>query len=312
MPVEPSTIAAVAGQGVGDAVNAVSTLLTNRQNQKWSEKQYDKQYKNALEFWNMQNAYNSPQAQMQRYQQAGLNPHLVYGAGNPGNAGAISTPDVQPVQARSPEFGNSISRIGALADLEIKQAQIDNLRTQNTVLQEEALLKAAQTKSVSTGEESTRFKLGFEQELRDISADARKEQLRQTRVRTDLSLNQDSRAAIQTATNVQEAAERIKNMQQQRLSMAQQRAQSRAEVDRIQADIKRLEATYQNALRDGTLKDLEIALRKDGITFQDPLWSRMLAKTLENLFGGSLFENIQEAGKKLFNPDFDRLGKDSW
>lgn len=31
------------------------------------------------------NAYNSPRAQMLRYQSAGLNPRLIYGQGNPGN-----------------------------------------------------------------------------------------------------------------------------------------------------------------------------------------------------------------------------------
>lgn len=40
------------------------------------------------------NEYNSPKSQMQRYQAAGLNPHLVYSQGNPGNqSGPLSAPD---------------------------------------------------------------------------------------------------------------------------------------------------------------------------------------------------------------------------
>lgn len=52
-----------------------------------SQAQYNfmlKQQENAynLELWNLANQYNSPAAQMQRYQQAGLNPNLIYGQQN--------------------------------------------------------------------------------------------------------------------------------------------------------------------------------------------------------------------------------------
>lgn len=39
-----------------------------------------------IDMWNRQNEYNSPQAQMQRFSEAGLNPNLIYGQGNSGNA----------------------------------------------------------------------------------------------------------------------------------------------------------------------------------------------------------------------------------
>lgn len=39
-----------------------------------------------LNLWNLMNEYNSPQSQMQRFKEAGLNPMLVYQQGTPGNA----------------------------------------------------------------------------------------------------------------------------------------------------------------------------------------------------------------------------------
>lgn len=39
-----------------------------------------------VEMWNMQNDYNSPAAQMERLQAAGLNPNLMYSMGTSGNA----------------------------------------------------------------------------------------------------------------------------------------------------------------------------------------------------------------------------------
>ena len=39
--------------------------------------------------------YNSPKAQMQRFREAGLNPNLIYGQGNPGNQSqSLSYPDI--------------------------------------------------------------------------------------------------------------------------------------------------------------------------------------------------------------------------
>jgi len=55
-----------------------------------------------------QNAYNTPQAQMTRYQQAGLNPNLIYGQGNPGNQSS----SLQYPQQRSVDQGAALSAIG--------------------------------------------------------------------------------------------------------------------------------------------------------------------------------------------------------
>lgn len=53
-------------------------------------------YGKDQEMWHMQNLYNSPKSQMQRFQQAGLNPNLIYGKGTAGNAQAM--PKRQSVQ----------------------------------------------------------------------------------------------------------------------------------------------------------------------------------------------------------------------
>jgi len=52
-------------------------------------------YDKDLEQWHLQNQYNTPQAQMTRFKQAGLNPNLIYGQGNAGNASA--SPKMTPV-----------------------------------------------------------------------------------------------------------------------------------------------------------------------------------------------------------------------
>lgn len=68
-----------------------------------------------LDVWNMQNEYNTPSAQMLRYQDAGLNPNLIYGQSN--MAGNINTASAaQPrgtgANARNAQVG--INMIGQM------------------------------------------------------------------------------------------------------------------------------------------------------------------------------------------------------
>lgn len=63
----------------------------NRENAQWA---YDTEFKNNVDFWNMQNAYNTPSAQMERLRRAGLNPYTLNASADPGNAGAVSSPDM--------------------------------------------------------------------------------------------------------------------------------------------------------------------------------------------------------------------------
>lgn len=76
---------AIAGLGSG-IVNSIlakrNTDLANKEGRRLAEYQYSKD----LEAWNRQNVYNSPEAQMKRFRDAGLNPALIYSQGNSGNA----------------------------------------------------------------------------------------------------------------------------------------------------------------------------------------------------------------------------------
>lgn len=274
MPIPAVAGAALIGAG-GGVINSLSQMHQNKKNRQFSEDMYERQKADNIAFWHMQNEYNSPQAQMSRYQAAGLNPHLIYGQGNSGNAGAISTPDVQTPQTRSPEWGNAISVGGlpylmAQADLQIKQAQADNLKAQNSVILEDAMLRRAQTRATEIGADRGRFNLDFETEFRDTSGDVRREQLRQLRTATDLAVNRDVREALMNASNLNEALERIQTAQLQRAKTRQEMVQIRASIQAIRADTD--------------LKKLEVDLRKQGINPQDPMWARVLGRAINSFF----------------------------
>lgn len=54
----------------------------------------------ALSDWDKVNAYNSPMQQMQRYKDAGLNPHLIYGNAQNSPAAMVRQSSASPVEAR--------------------------------------------------------------------------------------------------------------------------------------------------------------------------------------------------------------------
>lgn len=87
-------------------------------------------YSKDLEMWERANAYNSPEAQMARLKEAGLNPNLVYGSGQvAGNtAGQLpryQAPNVQYNYKAPMDLGRLL---GLYQDVQMKGAQIANIQ----------------------------------------------------------------------------------------------------------------------------------------------------------------------------------------
>lgn len=90
--------------------------------------------------WNRANAYNTPEAQMQRFKQAGLNPKLIYGQSN------MSTATLPKFQAPQYDYNPPVAVdlpaiLSSYQDFRLKQAQIDNVKKQNE-LKDIAILSA--------------------------------------------------------------------------------------------------------------------------------------------------------------------------
>lgn len=136
------------GQAIGAAAMGLASLggnlidsYRNRKTARWNTERTiaankeaaELAYQRDIEKWNMQNAYNTPEAQMARFKDAGLNPHLIYGQGTSGNA--QSYPQYHAPQYRyqyeSGNFGAGIAQmlpmmmsIGSwLQDMRLKEQQ---------------------------------------------------------------------------------------------------------------------------------------------------------------------------------------------
>lgn len=119
--------------------NGVIGLGQSLFNNWFANRNADKQYQRQLDFWNKQNAYNSPSAQRQRFQSAGINPNSVTGqmatAGTaqglssvPGNEYAQSGVLKLDSLAQTLETMARIEKIGAETGLLTNQAASELVR----------------------------------------------------------------------------------------------------------------------------------------------------------------------------------------
>lgn len=297
MPLTLAAATALTGAAAlaGGGINAAAQSNLNKRNRRWSEQMYERQKADNLAFWAQQNSYNSPEQQMARFKAAGLNPNLIYGQGNSGNAGPISTPDAQTPNTRAPEWGSGIAAAGAAGlqayhDTQIKNATANNLKLQADVITQDAQLKRAQTYATLLNTDRAKWDFDFEKSLAEVSADFRRAQLRNTQVSTDLAISKNAREAAQAGVSIQEAIERMNSMRLSQAKTADERAQ-------IQANIRQTNAQIANLRRDGTLKDIEIKLRQKGINPNDPMYQRYIGQVLDGIIENPL--NLSDKIKKL-------------
>jgi hypothetical protein len=145
---------AFAAKNVGTtiaAANAGAQLLTNRAQKRTNLEMYDRQRADALADWNRQNQYNAPEAQMKRFKEAGLNPHLIYGQMT--TAQPIKTPDAKSPNYVAPQADpQDFNVLGRQYSLETQRLQNENLEKTNQLIQANILKANSETdwKNINT------------------------------------------------------------------------------------------------------------------------------------------------------------------
>lgn len=286
-----------ATQIAGSTINSASTARQNKKSRQWSEKMYDQQKADNLANWNRENDYNSPLSMMNRFKDAGLAPQLAYGAGNGGNAGSVATPDVQKPEFRSPEWGNAASGgftgfMDAMYNLEIKQAQIDNLNKDLQVKDAQAGLVASQT-------QRSKFDYDFETDMRDVSADARREDLRAKEIGNKYILHKNEREWIMSSRNYAESIEKV-------LTSRAQRAVSEQERQKGIENVKLLK-------KEGVLKDLHIKLRAKGLEPNSSQTLKIISRIIDLLEKNknNTIPQMMQKGTGMLDKLFDYLSPET-
>lgn len=297
MPAELLAAGIQSGTSIlNNAMNLFAQSQMNRKERQWNEKMYGMQRADALSDFNRQNEYNSPTAQMDRLKMAGLNPNLVYGNGATTTSAPIRSTDVHPWNPKPMHFDlDSAAQNGLSAyyDTQVKQAQIDNLKTQNTVMVQDAALKAAQTLGTMANAENTgvrtdisRYDLEVKPQLAQYSVEAAKLAVDKLGIGNDVTLQANDRANAMMAPTLQLAAARILQTRAQTANTVQARRNLTAQADNIEHDTQ--------------LKQLDIELKKMGIQPGDALWQRMLGRIVNSTGGPGSIRDAAARGLKAF------------
>lgn len=94
-------------------------------------------YSKDLEMWNRMNEYNDPSQQMARLKAAGLNPNLVYGSGGATTQAAQMPKFNAPTAALNTQpLVDLPSTIAMFQDMQIKNQQLSNMKTQQRVMEQ--------------------------------------------------------------------------------------------------------------------------------------------------------------------------------
>lgn len=123
----------IIGSWITGRYNKKMTERTNEANKKLAEYSYDQQRQMIRE----QNEYNTPLSQMQRYQEAGLNPNLIYGNIDSGNQGQIAKYDAPTMQAPTTPPVDIAGAIRLALEAKQVEANIKNTEAQTQRYNEE-------------------------------------------------------------------------------------------------------------------------------------------------------------------------------
>ena len=293
-------VASIVANAAAGGGNVLSQIFTNRANRRFAERMYNRQRADALEFWRMQNTYNSPVEQMRRFKEAGLNPHLIYDKGSAGLAGPVSTPTAPAPMAQAPDFGFLGGLVSDYYNVERQQIENNNARKQGDVIAAEEAIKRLQIPLMLLQRYAQELDLDIKTELRQTSIDAAKEALRSLRQSIDLNARRDEREQIAQAYSIQEAVERVANMRVDRLLNEQRilteklnrertRAEidrTRAEIDRTRADIRRIQMVSDLVSKDVSLRQLDLDLKSKGLSWSDPIFVRIGSAAVDYLLDG--------------------------
>lgn len=228
------------------AINAGSQSSNNQSQLSYAREMYDKQRADALADWNMQNEYNSPKAQMARFQEAGLNPNLIYGQMSNSPVVRTSSPQSYNPTAPQVDLGNAVSQglfsLSQYQDTQFKQVQTDLVKQQiQNSITENSL------KQLEWAERN--IKLPFAQEIAKQSADA-------LRLSNDKAVQEIAYKSEANPLAIKQTTGQVDLLQKQ--------------IDQVVANTKLTTAQKLNTIKDGILKNYEIKIRSMGGNPNDP------------------------------------------
>lgn len=134
------------GNMAASAIGAIGNFFTGgasaRKQYQYQSKLMDKQNQQQIDFWKMNNEYNTPFNQRARLEQAGLNPDLMYGGS--GNMYQSQMPGAASGSAPNVDYGSFSDNLRFAMQAQVMDAQVSKIEHENQLLAEQALNQSEQ------------------------------------------------------------------------------------------------------------------------------------------------------------------------
>lgn len=228
MPGEAQPFPWMAAATVGGGIlgNIGARKRANRQfqhNKKLAEYSYDRQYQMWDEAWRRETEYNDPSAQMQRYRDAGINPHMAYmngGGQNTAQTGALPQYNQQPNEVGPSLFegaGNMLEKYAStkqiLASVRKTEAEARITEAQAKIEEKTAGLKLDSTREQLRNESFKNWyeykKLGLRNYAKDAHAGEEYQQLMNMKMKVDMELANATKSNLISNDRLIEAQTKI-------------------------------------------------------------------------------------------------------
>lgn len=278
--------------GLSGGVNAYMQQQRDKKERKWNQEDYAQQRADALADFERTNQYNSPQQQMVRLRQAGLNPNLVYGKGADNTSAMVRSSNINkstPSAYQIPE--QPITQIAqGFMDMQMKQAQTDNLTIQADLMRKEALLKDVTATKVLQETANSQFQLQQANSLKDLVVEQAKANLQNTQATTvgtqatTLLTNEKTKEVTQNMSLAVREDERrqLSSLDNHNVAI-QDIAERKLRIAKNPDEVALLKATVENAKNEGMVKQAQSILAKEGVFPNDPWYFKQMTIIMQKL-----------------------------
>lgn len=280
-----------AAAAIGGGLQLASSVGSNAYNQgqtnkarSWSEKMYAKQLQDNLRM-------SSPQFQIERLRQSGLNPNLMY-------QGEQTTSPSSYSNSEPFSGGYDVSK---LADTSLIQAQIDNIKADTDLKKADAKKRGVETDTLEA--QLSVLPQRQQLELDNLRADFDKKL-------SDITVNDWTISKIET--EIKEIYAQVDNIMAETDLIAKQSNKTTAEIDAIRNNIKLSYSYLVLAKNDQELKSINLGLQdyglqltEKGIEIQNQQFYDKLAQDKdlqEKLYQEMRYRSNVEVAKLLYDP----------